>query len=103
MGSVHAYVAHPHLFDANVGSAKDSNISEAWGAWEFFLMGKLQFTEQFGLDVGLQAFLGDNAEPATADLKDGSFSFDSLWTIFEGLRFSRAWAISCSALETSRR
>ena len=33
-------------------------------------MGKLQFTEQFGLDLSFQAFIGDNAEPAKGKLVD---------------------------------
>ena len=51
-------------------------------------MRKLQFTEQFGLDLGFQAFIGDNAEPTADKLVDGSFSFDNLWTVFGGLRFN---------------
>ncbi len=88
MGSVHAYVTHPNLFEMNLGKTDDPDVLGAWGAWELFLMGKLQFTEQFGLDLGFQAFIGDNAEPAADKLVDGSFSFDNLWTVFGGLRFN---------------
>ena len=89
MGSVYAYVAHPNAFDVNVAGDENPDILGVWGMWEFFLMGQFQFTEQFGFDVGVQAFWGDNAEPAAADLvANNSYSLDSLWTVFGGLRFN---------------
>ena len=58
-------------------------------AWALFMMGQFQFTEQIGLDIGGQAFFGDNAETARdngAQLND--LSFNNLWTVFAGLRFN---------------
>lgn len=92
LGSVHAYVAHPNVGGDNDEAflydpvAMEANVAENWGAWEFFLKGNFQFTEQLGFDVGVQAFLGDNAEPAAPAA--GNFSLDSLWTVFGGLRFN---------------
>ncbi len=86
LGGVHAYVAHPNtsafLYDPAMGTTVDQN----WGAWEFFLKGNFQFTEQLGFDLGVQAFLGDNAEPAAPAVND--LSLDNLWTVFGGLRFN---------------
>ena len=59
MGSVYAYVAHPELGDFLYDSSLGTNADAKWGAWELLLMGKLQFTEQLGFDIGAQAFLGE--------------------------------------------
>ncbi|RRD64457.1 S-layer homology domain-containing protein [Fretibacterium sp. OH1220_COT-178] len=83
MGGVYAYVAHPNLFDMDLNRDGTVDAIGAWGAWELFLMGKLQFTEQLGFDLGVQAFLGDNAEDPAVGL-----SFDNMWTAFAGLRFN---------------
>ena len=106
MGKVLGYVAHPTvpLTDANgytstetlkKSDGKDYVLTTASGsfsAWELFLMGKFQFNEQFGFDLGAQAFFGDNAEDPTkaADRKlDGtSKKFKDMWTVFAGLRFN---------------
>ncbi len=53
--------------------------------------GTFQFTEQFGFDLGGQAFIGDNAEWKKQNATTGNWegqSFNSLWTIFAGLRFN---------------
>lgn len=106
LGSVRAYVAHVEdeyfegpgtLMDKSIDyrdgtrvdyySTKDVNYS----AWELFLMAQLQFTEQFGFDVGGQAFLGDNAESTWSSVVSGTptgVSFKNLWTVFAGLRFN---------------
>ena len=70
-------------------------------AWTFFLMGNLQFTENFGLDIGGQAFVGDNSSSVPSldgnTLRDpindwvntpGDVNFKNLWTVFAGLRFN---------------
>ena len=64
--------------------------------WMIIPQATLQFTEQFGFDIGGQVLLGDNAEtyPILADgsLDDvhgeGDFSFNNLWTVYGGLRFN---------------
>jgi hypothetical protein len=81
MGSVKGYVAHPTTGQGAMYGADDLS------AWELFLMGNFQFTEQFGFDIGGQAFIGDNAEWRNDDRTDG-LSFKNLWTIFAGLRFN---------------
>jgi hypothetical protein len=83
LGSVRAYVAHPKG-EKFFGSPDGVDYS----AWEVFLMGKFQFTEQFGFDVGAQAFFGDNAEPARGNRAISDTSLKNLWTVFGGLRFN---------------
>jgi hypothetical protein len=110
MGRVLGYVAHPDETPVN-GQAFDIDADGAWtsksgkakagetgtvagSAWELFLMGKFQFNEQFGFDLGFQGFRGDNAEPGAPtvyDLANGtkaSLKFNDLWTVFGGLRFN---------------
>lgn len=84
LGTVQGYVAHPQ--SSFLGSGKDAKGTDTnYSAWELFGMGKFQFNEQFGFDLGGQAFIGDNAEPATPAADD--YHLASLWTIFGGLRF----------------
>ncbi|NLL37176.1 MAG: S-layer homology domain-containing protein [Fretibacterium sp.] len=93
MGNFRAYLAHPRVFTDDTGLALSGN--PLWGfnpetgnfgslridAWELMMMAQLQFTEQFGFDIGAQVFFGDNAW-------NSNFSFENLWTIFAGLRFN---------------
>jgi len=104
MGKVTGYVAHPQdsaLFGSDTtsytvndtaGNPHTISTSTAYSAWELFLMGKFQFNEMFGFDLGFQGFFGDDAEaanPATgATLATTSTKFRDLWTIFAGLRFN---------------
>ena len=111
LGSLKAYFSHPTLGgnafmrlgkDRNPTSNVDKNVQA--NVWEAFLMANLQFTEQIGLDIGGQVFVGDNAEINTANNDGdhvytarlgnngvsgaGGYSFNNLWTVFAGLRFS---------------
>ena len=70
--------------DPATGWVDESTI---YDNWEFMVMAQLQFNEQFGFDLGAQGFWGDNAEPAAPNVV-GDLSFDSLWTIFAGVRFN---------------
>jgi hypothetical protein len=102
MGKVLGYVAHPDVptddgtYDLSKTyidrDGKDIVIKNSGTAtaWELFLMGKFQFNEQFGFDLGFQAFKGDNAEmPADYRKTDGnSKKFNDMWTVFAGLRFN---------------
>jgi hypothetical protein len=106
LGSVNAYVAHPKASyyegpgsvfvpssDSVGGNGTDyfKTTDRTYSAWELFLMAKLQFTEQFGFDIGAQAFLGDNAEATWTNINSGTVggvSFKNLWTAFVGLRFN---------------
>lgn len=86
MGTVKAYLNKPsvQLF----GDDADDSIA----AWELAAVAELQFTEQFGFDLGFQAFVGDDLSKwSDASLVDGTeyeFSFNNLYTIFAGLRFN---------------
>ena len=52
LGSIEFYAAHP----ADLPLWEDETIA----AWEVAALGQFQFTEQFGLDIGLQGFFGDD-------------------------------------------
>ncbi len=103
MGNVTAYVAHPSLDNVKYQYKDDTNTLQTvargdFSAWELFLMGKFQFNEQFGFDLGFQGFFGDNAEDTftAAQIANGDnlksqenmFKFNDLWTVFAGLRFN---------------
>ena len=105
VGNLLAYVAHSNRIPGT-RYAIDGVTVEPFGdvnksAWTFFLMGNLQFTENFGLDIGGQAFVGDNSSSVPSldgnTLRDpindwvntpGDVNFKNLWTIFAGLRFN---------------
>ena len=77
LGSFEFYAAHP----ADLPLWEDETIA----AWEVAALGQFQFTEQFGLDIGLQGFFGDDG--SRVELADFEVEVDSLWTLFAGLRF----------------
>ncbi|MBQ9528432.1 MAG: hypothetical protein IJR68_12580 [Fretibacterium sp.] len=106
MGRILGYVAHENTpingqsfevdgagrWSSKSGVASIAQTDAVAGsAWELFLMGKFQFNEQFGFDLGFQGFFGDNAHPADANLSTTtpiSLKFNDLYTIFAGLRFN---------------
>lgn len=105
MGQVQAVVAHPDkwTFNYNQYQLGTNTYSSAKLGHDWMLMarGSFQFTEQFGFDIGGQAFIGDNAEtygyaydsynnyyPARNEHGLDDYSFKSLWTIYAGLRFN---------------
>lgn len=94
MGKVSAYVAHPRDSMMGRDTNKKTKLADSYNysAWELFLVGQFQFNEQFGFDIGGQAFLGDDAEDTTAAATratDGSaYKFRDMYTIFAGLRFN---------------
>ena len=87
LGEFHAYVAHKGNIPGNLTYVHERSETERFpvSAWDLMAMAKLQFTEQFGLDLGLHAWIGDNAEFVKA-ATDG-WRFNHLWTLFGGLRF----------------
>lgn len=95
VGNVEFYVGHPKLsglVDSGAYDGYGSAVAEDWadyGVWEIFGMGKFQFSERFGFDLGFQAILGDNNEFVDPTLLDPvkGFKFNSLYTLFAGLRF----------------
>ena len=105
VGNFLAYVAHDdRMPDRFTKTAIDSSTlitSDVVNqkSWQFFLMGNFQFTENVGLDLGGQVFLGDNSStrpwqnpngvrPLDYLNYEGDRSFNNLWTIFGGLRFN---------------
>lgn len=102
MGQVQAVVAHPGIGagEYNVITGTGSKVKVKAGAlpaWMAMARGTFQFTENFGFDLGGQAYFGDNAETwdnATVDAAgntyhgEGDYSFNKLWTIYGGLRFN---------------
>jgi opacity protein-like surface antigen len=90
LGSFNFYVAHP-------GDLPTLNLAEDEGLlmWELAAMAQLQISEQFGFDLGFQAFIGDDASTLTLDDKDTESTADdiqgkvkNLWTVFAGVRFN---------------
>ena len=96
MGKVSAYVAHPRdsMMGQDTAAASQTKLGDNlnFSAWEFFLGGQFQFNEQFGFDLGVQAFKGDEAEdttPVATRATDGTaIKFDDMWTVFAGLHFN---------------
>jgi opacity protein-like surface antigen len=91
LGSFNFYAAHPG--DLPV---LDPDADPDLTVWEFAAMAQLQFTEQFGFDIGFQAFLGDDTSIFTDP--GASYKVDNLWTIFAGLRFNFTPEIAAKAL-----
>jgi hypothetical protein len=97
LGNVSAYVAHPSVgvytdYDSVTGAFTNASVS----AWEVFAMGELQFTENFGFDIGGQAFFGDDSSTITAG--DLTGELDNLYTLFAGFRFDFREAIAVKGL-----
>ncbi|MBQ9388800.1 MAG: S-layer homology domain-containing protein [Synergistaceae bacterium] len=106
LGSFLAYVSHSNrlpdsgrfpAYNGGLWEAGTSNFGVNRKAWTLFAMANLQFTESVGLDLGGQAFIGDNASTAPTILNStgtellngvGDRNFKNLWTIFAGLRFN---------------
>jgi hypothetical protein len=90
LGKVSAYLANSNL--ASIVFGRETGISSTadFGAWEFFAMGEFQFTERFGLDLGVQYLHGDDSSTLKATGADDvahNLDFDMLYTIFGGIRF----------------
>jgi opacity protein-like surface antigen len=81
LGSFNFYAARP-------GDLPTLDPDEGLTAWELAAMAQLQFTEQFGFDIGVQAFLGDDASTLTDPDSGFSLKVNNLWTIFAGIRFN---------------
>lgn len=97
LGKLSFYVGHPEADLLGVRNQMARPADEFWdgynniGMWEVFAMGQFQFTEQFGFDVGGQAFFGDDTAdwtPGTNAFNVDEVDFDTLYTLFAGLRFN---------------
>ena len=96
MGQFQLAFAHPDQDWANYSGAgrwktKNNQTADLLDNWMIMARGTFQFTENIGLDIGGQAFIGDNAEYTYQDTSTGNwsgFSFNNMWTIFAGLRFN---------------
>jgi hypothetical protein len=90
LGSVSAYIAHPNPSSFAFGRTNGMTYADTFGAWEFLAMGRFQFNEYFGLDLGIQYFNGDDSSTAKTTDKDDvvhDWEFENLYTIFGGFRF----------------
>ncbi|GHT00754.1 S-layer protein [Synergistales bacterium] len=102
LGSFLGYISHTGAYGSlGYDYDDDGDLDTLLGgsAWEIFLQGTFQFTEQFGADIGIQYFGGDdNAYSAYVPAKDPTatalgtaakigYSFNTLYTIFAGLRY----------------
>ena len=99
LGSFLAYVSHTDRMPGNFGAydATENPHGINRSSWQLFAMGNLQFTESVGLDLGVQAFLGDNSSTKPSVTRTGvneklnavdDVNFKNLWTVFAGLRFN---------------
>jgi hypothetical protein len=96
MGQVQAVFAHPGYgageYDVRINGRNTKVKAGALPAWMIMARGVFQFTEQFGFDIGGQAFIGDNAETyndvTAGQHVEDDYSFNKLWTIYGGLRFN---------------
>jgi opacity protein-like surface antigen len=79
LGSVNFYAARP-------GDLPSLNPEEPFDLWELSALAQLQFTEQFGFDVGIQALFGDDS--SISALEDEEYKMNHTWTVFGGLRFN---------------
>ena len=93
LGVVEGAVAHPDKKLPITGLT--FNDGDTLSNWMVMARASLQFTEQFGFDIGGQAYFGDNAEwrlrvtdTATGSSEYYGEAFNKLWTIFAGLRFN---------------
>jgi hypothetical protein len=78
LGSFNFYAAHP----ADLAGWEEETLA----TWELAALAQLQFTEQFGLDIGVQGLFGDDGSTvAVEEMFD--VKVDHLWTVFAGLRF----------------
>jgi hypothetical protein len=82
LGSFNFYLAHPGDLPTLYPD------EESLAMWEFAAIAQLQFSERFGFDLGLQAFLGDDTSTLTLDDAGTQGKIDNLWTIFAGVRFN---------------
>jgi opacity protein-like surface antigen len=78
LGSFSFYAAHP----GDLPTWEDEVVA----LWELAAIAQLQFTEQFGFDIGLQGFFGDDT--STIAIEEFEVKANSLWTVFAGLRFN---------------
>ena len=106
LGQLQAVFAHPDK-SLPINEFADGTLSN----WMVMARASVQFTEQIGLDIGGQVYVGDNAEwfnrdynpkkaddtPKYAHPHDGE-SFNKLWTIFAGLRFNFNDAIALKGI-----
>jgi hypothetical protein len=80
LGSFNFYVARPGDLPGVDPEGEDS-----FSVWEFSALAQLQFTEQFGFDIGAQVFMGDDV--SFVAFEDYEYRLDNLWTLFAGFRF----------------
>ena len=102
LGMARVVFAHPSDRWSIGGRITDRNgnfygsQTTVFDLWMILPQVTLQFTEQIGLDLGAQVFVGDNAEQFTGldnngDITEhriGDVSFNNLWTVYGGLRFN---------------
>ena len=93
IGTVNLAIAHMDETAGDGTSILNGGVNNSvthtnpWNAWMILLGFNAQFTEQFGLDIGAQAFLGDRAELRTTPA-DNDTAFDKMFTLWGGLHFN---------------
>jgi hypothetical protein len=103
LGSVTFYVAHPLLSTENTAEVDEwirPWAKTGFSVWEFALNGQFQFNEQFGFDLGIQAFMGDDAAKVKTEWLPGNdtVELNKLWTAYVGIRFDFSDSIALRGL-----
>jgi hypothetical protein len=101
LGSVTFYAAHPLIMnrtikgaDRTIAAPAPAVVFDGYGVWELALNAQLQFNEQFGFDLGVQAFIGDDAATNSYD----DIKLNNLWTAYGGFRFNFTDSIAFKGL-----
>ncbi len=99
LGTFSFYAAHPDNLPA-WGVDGDSSIS----VWELYAVAQLRFNEQWGLDIGGQAFIGDDRSTFDTSYSDPNYAtgaqyrLDNLWTLYGGLSFGFTQSIALKGI-----
>jgi hypothetical protein len=88
-GEIRGYVARPNkTFGVMTDNLEHTTFSSGVDAWELAGAVKWQITEHFGLDIGLQTFIGDDASVLTDANGVAHYKLNNLYTLFGGIRFN---------------
>ena len=104
LGEVRAFLAHHDNVNAGSFLGRSTTGNDSTGAsanvsaWDALLWAKLQFNEQFGMDLAANYWAGDNAQPTAAALADDVRSLDSIFNAMAGLHFDFNEAINFNAV-----
>jgi len=85
MGNITLQATHTDL-----GLFGASSGTPGIGAWDLWLAGQFQFTDRFGIDLGLEAFLGDKNNTTNRIIFPGAI-FPNTVQANTAIKFNRMW------------